>query len=128
MIEPGDTFLLAFHEEPRHLWIVVAVDRAGGECLLVSLTTLRNNKDQTVTLQPGEHPFVKRPSVVFYAQPKIWPLAALENAQRDGRAERQEPLSPELLNLVLDGFWASDHTPRRILNWLVERQRCGRKT
>lgn len=117
MIRPGDTFVLAFSGEGRHLWIVAATSKAG-ECLLVNLTTLRHNIDQTVVVRAGEHPFITRPSAVFYAGARICRTAALLEAQRDGRATPHGRLERKLLELILEGFRASPHTPRKVLDWL----------
>lgn len=118
MIRPGDTFLLSFGREPGHLWIVAAVSADGGECLMVNLTTLRFDADQTVILQPGEHPFIGKPSSVYYTGARIVSAAILSNAVSAGRAMPQNPVSPAVLKEIRAGFRCSDHTPQTILDWL----------
>lgn len=120
MIQPGDAFLFAFGGEKPHLWIVAAVSKARSECLIVNLTTLRHNVDQTVILQPGDHPFINKASAVFYAGAKICAVASLDEVQRRGEAERREPLKADLLKLILDGFRASEHTAQKVLDWLAK--------
>ena len=65
----GDTFLMPAPggRAVPHLWIVVTTrDAATGECAIVSVTTLRNSKDQTIILRPGDHPFIRHDSTIFY--------------------------------------------------------------
>src|ERR1017187_7893408 len=56
----GDTFLMPAPGgvATPHLWIVVTQpDPQTHLCAIVSVTTLRNSKDQTVILRLGDHPF-----------------------------------------------------------------------
>lgn len=58
----GDTFLMPAPGGPvtPHLWIVVTQpDPQTHLCAVVSVTTLRNSKDQTIILRPGDHPFIR---------------------------------------------------------------------
>jgi len=61
----GSTYVIRFeHTGPQpHLWIQVTEPDAEGRAILVSVTTLREGKDQTVVLQPGD-PSVGEASVV----------------------------------------------------------------
>ena len=50
-----------------HLWFVITdPEPATHLCAVVSLTTLRGDKDQTVVLGPSDHPYISRPSVIHY--------------------------------------------------------------
>ncbi len=55
----GDTFLPISEEDVTHLWIVITEPDASGLVAIVSLTTRRNNSDETCLIQMGDHPFVR---------------------------------------------------------------------
>jgi len=64
----GDTFLMPAPggRITPHLWIVITTpDPVTHLCGIVSVTTLRNSKDQTIILQPGDHPFIRHQSTIF---------------------------------------------------------------
>lgn len=68
-MECGDTFLMPAPGgiATPHLWIVVTEpDPVSNLCGIVSVTTLRNSKDQTVILRVGDHPFIRHESTIFY--------------------------------------------------------------
>jgi hypothetical protein len=81
----------------------------------VSVTTLRHNKDQTVTLGIADHPFIRHPSIVFYADAQIVDVRQLRADVIARVAERREACSMELLKLVQAGVSASPFTPKKIL-------------
>jgi len=59
-MDSGDTFLMPAPggRATPHLWIVITTpDAVTRQCAIVSVTTLRNSKDQTIILRPGDHPF-----------------------------------------------------------------------
>jgi hypothetical protein len=113
----GDTFVISFdHVGPTpHLWILAAGPDAEGRIVLVSITTLRRGKDQTVVLQSGDHPFVEHPSCVFYQDAMIADASRLEDWIAGDLAKPFEPCSAELLKLVRDGFNASEFTPKKVM-------------
>lgn len=113
----GDTYLISFeHVGPTpHLWILAAGPDADGRIVLVSVTTLRRGKDQTVVLQPGDHPFVKHASCVFYQDAIIAYASRLEEWISGELATPSDSCSAELLTLVRDGFSASEFTPKKVL-------------
>ena len=49
-----------------HLWIAVTEPQPdSSQIVIVSLTTLRYDRDQTVILQPGDHPFITHQTIVL---------------------------------------------------------------
>jgi hypothetical protein len=117
----GDTYLISFEHVPTpHLWILAAGPFADGQVVLVSITTLRRGKDQTVVLQPGDHPFVQHPSCVFYQDAMIVQAARLEEWIAGEIATPLAPCSAKLLKLVCDGFGASEFTPKKVLRLIRE--------
>ncbi len=70
----GDTFFMPAPggAATPHLWIIVTQpDPQTHECAIVSVTTLRNSKDQTVILRVGDHPFIRHDSTIFYGDAMI---------------------------------------------------------
>jgi hypothetical protein len=113
----GDTFLMEpWSGGKRHLWVVVTEpDSESFECVIVSIATLRGNCDQTVVLQPGDHPFIRHPSVVFFADARIVDARRLDQAIAAGKCERHQPCSSELLAEVCKGIITSPHTPQKVI-------------
>jgi len=133
LIHCGDTFLIdppGFgHDYKAHLWIVLTEpDRPHGECLAVHFSTLRNQVDQTVIVQRGDHSFVNRPSYVCYRRIRIVRTAVLETWVEDGRAEIRERVTERLLKLIQDGILASEWTPYKVRSFYeayLSRHRSG---
>lgn len=74
-MKSGDTFLMpapGISNRTPHLWIVVT-DPAQEEntVIIVSLTTLRKQAEQTVVLRKGEHPFIRWDSSVCYSDSRL---------------------------------------------------------
>src|SRR5215469_3782445 len=77
----GDTFLMPAPggAATPHLWIVITQpDPLTHECAIVSVTTLRNSKDQTIILRVGDHPFIRHDSTIFYGDAMIVDARRLE--------------------------------------------------
>ena len=98
-----------------HLWIVVTEPNLETqECVIVSVTTLKGSQDQTITLQPGDHRFIDRPSVVMFSDARLANAQSLQDDIEGGSARRHSPCSHDLISLVKDGVLASPHTPNKI--------------
>ena len=82
MFTLGDTVMLPKPgHEKEHLWaLITAADPESGDAVMVNLTTQQPHSDTTTIIQPGEHPFVDRPTVVFYADARIVDVKNLEAA------------------------------------------------
>ena len=65
----GDTFVLPKPgQETEHLWVLITnPDPVTHEALMVNVTTQRPHSDTTTILNVGDHQFVQKPSVIFYA-------------------------------------------------------------
>ena len=73
MLKAGQTILLP---KPGlatlHLWVVaIAPDSASYDAVIVNFSTQRHQSDNTVVLQPGDHPFVQHATVVFFADARL---------------------------------------------------------
>jgi hypothetical protein len=109
----GDTFLMPAPGGTLtpHLWIVITQpDPASRLCGIVSVTTLRNSKDQTVILRPGDHPFIRHDSTIFYGDAMIVDAQRLETEIAAGLALRREKCPAPTLKLIQAGVTASPFT------------------
>lgn len=107
-----------------HLWIVITQPGpASSFCAIVSVTTLRNSKDQTVILRAGDHPFIRHDSAIFYGDAMIVDVRRLKAEIAAGLALPREKCSPATLKLVQDGVAASPFTRPKILRFCREQWR-----
>lgn len=118
----GDTLLIPAPGggETPHLWAILT--KPDPLCIIVSLTTLRHNKDQTVILRKGDHGFVNHETIVYYADAAIVDVDHLCQQVAEGLALRHESCRPDILRLMQDGILASEFTPRKIQNFYRERR------
>jgi len=119
----GDTLLIPAPggSETPHLWIIVTEPLPDtNRCVIVSVTTLRNNQDQTVTLDVGDHPFIRWPSVVSFADADFADTMTLLTQVAARNAVPQQPCSSRVLQLVRDGISASPRTPNEIVAFCRE--------
>ncbi len=116
----GDTFLMPAPGGMAipHLWILITrPDPETHLCAIVSLTTLRNSKDQTVILRPGDHPFIRHDSTIFYGDALIVDVRRLEAEIAAGLALVRERCPSEIVKLIQDGVSASPFTRPKILHF-----------
>ena len=112
----GDTAMLPKPgHEREHLWaLITAPDPQSGEAVMVNLTTQRPHSDTTTILQSGEHPFVDRPTVVFYADARVVNVSTLEGGLRQGFVRQHAALSPQVLQRIQSGLLTSPFTPEKV--------------
>jgi hypothetical protein len=127
MLALGDTVLLPKPgQDQSHLWVLVtAMNPQTGEAIIVNFTTERPHSDRTVVIQPGEHRFVDRRTVVFYADARFAKLTLLDAAVNHGIAIQHDPLTPALLKRVQAGLLASTLTPTKIKTAFTHAQQQG---
>jgi len=116
VVSAGSTFLFDL-QASIHLWVVASDPDSSGRFLIVSLTSLRGSKDQTVILNGGEHPFLKWATCAYYQQSDIMTITRLEQLVASGNAKMREKLAPEKAALIFDGFLASEFTKKRVLEF-----------
>ena len=111
----GQTFLYPISEfETYHLWLIATDPNIEGQFAVVSFTSLRGSKDQTVLLRKAEHPFIRWDTCVAYMLADIITEQQLRERLESGEAREHTPVPADILALVLDGFLASDYTKKRI--------------
>jgi hypothetical protein len=96
----GDTLLIPAPDSHAisHLWIILTEPHPESHlCVIVSVTTLRNNQDQTVLLRKGEHPFIRHDSVISYRDAMIVDCRKLDAELAAGATVQRECCSSQLL-------------------------------
>jgi hypothetical protein len=114
MVACGDTFLSGDEEfEDYHLNVVITPPDAG-EVVTVTVTTLRKRSEKLVTIRPGEHPFIRRDSVIAFIYSRIRKVVDIESAIESDNAHARNPVTPQLLERIRQGFLESDFTPNGV--------------
>lgn len=128
MLTSGDTFLIPkSSNETEHLWIVVTdPDPTTFEAVCVNVTTLKLICDKTVILQPGEHPFIKHPSLILYSDAQKLDVRHIEAALNAAASEiivckSQAQCGPELLKRIQDGVLTSKATPKDVKEYCKQK-------
>jgi hypothetical protein len=110
-VEPGETIVgLDFQ---NHLWIVVSAVSREQRVALVNLTTHGRSSacgNHCVIIAPGEHPYVTRPSCVYYRGAYLNPNQPLDDAKASGNLNQHEPFQPDLLLRIQRGALNSRFT------------------
>jgi hypothetical protein len=122
-MKSGDTFLMpapGISNRTPHLWIVVT-DPAQEEntVIIVSLTTLREQAEQTVIVRKGEHSFIRWDSSVFYNDSRLVDVRDLDSKVRAGQIKLHDPCSATMLKNIQDGLLASELTPHKVENFYI---------
>ncbi len=112
----GDTIVLPKPgQETEHLWVLITnPNPATHEALMVNLTTQRPHSDSTTILHIGDHPFVKKPSVLFYADARVVDTRLLDAAVHRGACGTHAPFQHSVISRIQAGIVASPLTPRKI--------------
>jgi len=119
----GDTLLIPAPgtcEETPHLWIILT--DPDPLCVIVCLSTLRYNKDQTIVLRRGEHPFIGHDTTVLYEYAQSADSNHLDRQVVEGLALPHDPCNTQILKLVQDGILASPNTPPKVERFYRERR------
>ena len=98
--------------EGGHLWVVIS-DPEGypqDDVVIVNLTTDQAWKDRSCVLHPGEHPYIKHQTLVYYRETARVPperMAVLES----GHLRMDAKIAPRVLARIRMGAAASIFTP-----------------
>jgi hypothetical protein len=112
----GDSFMLPKPgQETEHLWVLITnPDPATHEAIMVNVTTLRPHSDTTTILNAGDHPFVQKSSVVFYADARMADTGLLDEAVRRGACDAHAPFQAAVIRRIQAGVALSPLTPKKI--------------
>lgn len=96
-----------------HLWVVITnPEGSPPEVAAVNLTGHKDGADETVIINVGEHPFITKKTVVKYAAAGVVQAERIERAIEDDLSlPHRTPCSPELLEKIRRGIFASRFTP-----------------
>lgn len=108
--------------EYKHLFaIAVGPQQLDGygeqsQVIMVSVTSIKPDYpyDAACVIRAGEHPFVTHDSYVYYRDPRIEPVAHVENLVETAVWQVKDSCSEELLNRIRAGLLASTRVPRYI--------------
>jgi hypothetical protein len=101
-----------------HLWILISEpDPDTSIGIMVSVTTLRRGHDQTVILQPGDHPYIIRPSAVYFGDARLFDTRKIERDVLCGYVRRLERFSPSLISELQQGILVSPYTSNKMLHF-----------
>ncbi len=117
----GQTFLYPLSENKiAHLWVIVTEPNVEGAFAVVSLTSLREAQDQTLILRKDEHPFLKHDTCVGYRFAEITGTEKLQEFLATSVARLHRDTEASILAEILSGFTASDHTRKRVRDFVRE--------
>jgi hypothetical protein len=95
MADLGEAYMLRKPgQQTEQLWVLVTGAPDNGQAIMVNITTLRERSDTTTVLGVGDHPFITRPSVVFYADARPVDPGDLDRAVAAGCGRTHGPLRP----------------------------------
>ena len=112
----GDSFMLPKPgQEPEHLWVLITnPDAVTHEAIMVNVTTQRPHSDTTTILNVGDHPFVQKPSVIFYADARTVDTRLLDAAVQRGACDARDAFQTTVIRRIQAGVEASPLTPKKI--------------
>lgn len=114
VIGAGWTLYISGPEGP-HLWVVVTDPAGDPETVVtVMLVTRRRHTDDTVILQPGDHPFIRHETSVSYSTADFRRVDRIVEQMHKGHCSARESLAPDVLARVQLGAATSPFTIHRI--------------
>ena len=99
-----------------HLYIVLTDPDSAGNQVIANITTREQWKDQSCVLDAGDHPFIRRESVVNYAEASVASEAKISEAVRRRLFEPDLPVSQEVLDKVQAGALVSSQIEPKAKN------------
>jgi len=123
-VAAGRTFLLLGGRpgDKPHLWVILLdPDPTTGQVVAVHLVTAKEHTDPTVTLNLGDHPFVKHETHVNFGGAKFYLAHKIERAIAKGRCKLNADASKELLAKLRAGLLASSRTANFMVTHCRER-------
>lgn len=104
-------------QDTEHLWVLITQpDPKTFEAIMVNVTTQRPHSDTTTILDVGDHPFVKKPSVIFYGDARTVDTRLLDTALKTGAYGSHAQFDPQIIAKIQAGIVSSPFTPKKIQN------------
>lgn len=107
--------------DDQHLFAVMNDVCHNGQHLLLSVTSVKAhmpNYDRTCELAIGEHPFITKPSYVYYRKPEVRSAAHISKCVDAKAFMQKEDFEDGVFERILAGIEISDHTPRFALEYM----------
>lgn len=122
-------------DELKHLFFILTdpcIDYEANRSemlLLVNCSSIHEGKryDDTCVLEIGEHPFIKKPSYIYYKQARIEHLKTIEEGIEQKRFIKKEIINDELYRRMVAGLFKSRDVERKYLRFLkgaIEQGAC----
>ena len=123
MLKCGDAFLTGDGDDDNfHLWIIITPP-SEGLVITVCVVTALKRSERLVVLKPGDHPFIRRESVIAYYYSKIRQVSDIEASLKARSATMRAPVSTELLQRIQTALLESEHTPNEVRHYYNELSR-----
>lgn len=112
----GDCFMLPKPgQDTEHLWVLITnPDPGTHDAIMVNVTTQRAHSDTTVVLNVGDHPFIQKPSVIYYADARIVDVRTIDAALSSGAFRGHAAFLQPIILRIQGGLAASPFTPKKI--------------
>ena len=81
---------------------------------MVNVTTQRPHSDTTTILNVGDHPFVQKPSVIFFADARMVDTRLLNAAVRRRAYNAHAAFQASVIRKIQAGLLTSTFTPKKI--------------
>ena len=124
----------AHDPDQKHLFILLTdpaqiLGYENKHSVLVGVTTIHTGipHDPACELYPGDHPFIKRKSCIFYAQARIEPSQKLIDGVKRGVFSAQGMLAEEIFARVYHGLTQSRSTTHKVLAFYQAVAKAARK-
>jgi hypothetical protein len=99
----------------EHLWVLITKPNPQTrEAIMVNVTTLRPHSDTTTVLNPGDHPFIQKRSVIFYADARVVDTSLLDAAVQRRAYTGHASFQAGVVAKIQAGLAVSPFTPRKI--------------
>uniref|UniRef100_UPI0040477DD7 hypothetical protein n=1 Tax=Rheinheimera sp. TaxID=1869214 RepID=UPI0040477DD7 len=88
----------------------------GEKVLLVNISSVDPDLyvDSTCILQPGDHPFIRHESFVYYKHAELYSPDRITDEVLKGNYDVHQPCTDELMQRILDGFAGSREIKRYV--------------
>jgi hypothetical protein len=105
-------------QNPPHLYFVITEPDEESKVLLVNITENEEGRDQSCVLQPREHPYIRKESVVNYREAILSDVQKIEVAISMQVATPDANMSDALLDKVIQGGKVSPFLKKDFKNLL----------
>ncbi len=107
------------HVPDAHLWFILT--DPDPRIVMAMMRSSKTFTDKTVTLQPGDHPFVKHESNIDYGVACIQQSRVVDSAIRRNQVTLHQDMSAQLLETVRKGLLHSSRTNHDVRRYCAER-------